>query len=40
MKHIFVATDFSKTATFAEKRAGMLAAEYSADLTLLHVVSD
>lgn len=39
MKHIFVATDFSKTATFAERRAAMLAAEHDAELTLLHVVS-
>ena len=39
MKHIFVATDFSKTAAFAEQRAAMLAAEHGAELTLLHVVS-
>lgn len=39
MKHILVATDFSKTAAFAERRAAMLAAEHGAELTLLHVVS-
>lgn len=39
MKHIFVATDFSKTAAFAERRAAMLAMEHGAELTLLHVVS-
>ncbi|MDP1597171.1 MAG: universal stress protein [Methylotenera sp.] len=40
MKHIFVATDFSKTAAFAVQRAAMLAAEHGAELTLLHVVSN
>ena len=39
MKHIFVATDFSKTSAFAERRAAVLAVEHGAELTLLHVVS-
>ncbi|MDO9365293.1 MAG: universal stress protein [Methylotenera sp.] len=39
MKHIFVATDFSKTSAFAERRAAILAVEHGAELTLLHVVS-
>lgn len=39
MKHILVATDFSKTSAFAEQRAAILAVEHGAELTLLHVVS-
>lgn len=39
MKHIFVATDFSKNAALAEQRAAALAVEHGAELTLLHVVS-
>jgi nucleotide-binding universal stress UspA family protein len=39
MKHIMVATDFSKNSALAERRAATLALEHGAKLTLLHVVS-
>jgi nucleotide-binding universal stress UspA family protein len=40
IRHILVATDFSRTAKNAAKRAAMIATEQGASLEILHVLSD